>query len=211
MSTTGQDLTQTARWWMRIPMFDDNAALERWSDEFAPLIAADQECADDPELVAFIAAVLRVVADIPYQPNFPYRMLCMPDVRRGHVVFDIGAVLVEPTEQSLSGTHRRLLGADDFGGNRGTQIEPIYGDSDEEIIGLQVVRFDLAEPEETADGDLPEQPLEAYFSCVIRRADAPNGPVDLIAIGATTEIELLLEAAIPLHLVLLSDAVFDIP
>ncbi len=197
-------------------MFDDGAELDRWSQEFAPEIAADQGIVDDAETVEFIGTVLRVVADMPYVENFPYRMLCMPDVRRGHVVFDIGAVVVEPDEESLIATHRRLLGADDFGGNRGTQVAPIYGESDNEVIGLQVVRYNLVESTATPDGTTAqgagaEQPLEAYFSCVIRRPDGPNGPVDLLAIAATIEIELLLEAAVPLHIFLLSNSVFEIP
>lgn len=216
MNTVDPEPTRSfAHWWMQIPQFDDNAELERWSQEFAPEIAADQGY-DDPEVIAYIGALLRVAAEAPYVENFPYRLLCMPDVRRGQIVVDIGAVVVEPDEESLVATHRRLLGADDFGGNRGTQVDPIFGQSDNEVIGLQVIRFNVAEPptpqDRTSVADpVLEQPLEAYLSCVIRRGDGPNGPVDLLAIAVTTEIELLMEAAAPLHLVLLSNAVFESP
>lgn len=190
---------------VHIPRLVDPAGVPGWVAACAPVVAADQGRSGDAGLVEFAAATLTYAQQVPRPDGFDTRVMVTPDVRLGHVLLDV-QFRPYPAGSEIVPRHRELVGIDVTPDECWRDEQGIYGRTRREVLGRQIMRqWWSVEPAWRGGAD---RVLMADYVCVVNRPDSPLGPVDVVAVATTGDVNFLVDSMPAVHSLLLGGEVF---
>jgi hypothetical protein len=188
--------------WFVVPQAADEAETQVWATAMAEILTPDFADPDDPESARHLHAVLESACRQPRVEPFDQRLLYLPYGASTGLVVDLLIVPAEDSEPSAQAAHTLLLGPMADG------AEPVLDDQ-ERVIGMRRLRV-VSEPGTaySPEGSAPFATNPAVFWSVQRRTVAGR-PADVVATGASPDVELAALGMFALAEVLQDDALFE--
>lgn len=181
---------------IHIPKLVESSGVPGWAAACASSLAASYPRRNE-EFLEFATELLTWAQDTPRPDGFDTRIMVSPDIVLGHTLLDI-QFRPYSLDVDLKSRHWDLIDIEATPDECWRGVRLIYGRDRSELVGQQVVR-----QWRTLDGDIGSD-----YVCVVNRPESPFGPIDVVAVSATRDIDHLVESMSPIHSLLLGDEVF---